>query len=640
MPIEYLAPVPTPVTTVVTRSTTDSSSVSTITQKTSKTVDVVTHIATDAPTGLTQATFGPLTVNYPAKTVNIQLVKLDAKTSGYKSDFEDSKVFNDATTTGANTSATGGTVNNKGGEYGDAAVGEEVFAGSSLIITYATGFASPQNGTKVHDAGIVTIDLTPNTADYIVPGSVRFTWMGHVFEDYDGVLIRDRTPTNPGFVAGQLDYSAGLAKVTDYVVEPGSLPTSFTLTSLWTVRQNWTTASIFMRTQAAPIKPTGFVLNLSDTQGNQLTATGDLQGNLTGPHMKGKMDYESGLVELQFGDYVLDSSLTAAQKAEWWYDPADVGAVQALKIWRPWPVDPSTLRYNSVTYFYLPLDASIIGIDPVRLPPDGRVPIFRAGGFVVVGNSKSITAGMSSGDTINTGRTRLSRVKLKGADGNVINTGYTANLEAGTVNVVDSTGWAQPVTLEHRIEDMARVADVQITGQLRLTRQLSHDYTLGDSYVSSALIAGDRKARVSHVFDQETWNGNTWIDSVEGAGALAQFNDTQYPIAVKNFGALTERWVARFINTTTVQIIGQHVGVLGQWPIAADIAPLNPATNTPYFTIPAAGWGGGWSIGNIVRINTVGTPYPFEVARTVQQGAETVLDDSVTFLARGDVNRP
>jgi len=58
---------------------------------------------------------------------------------------------------------------------------------------------------------------------------------------------------------------------------------------------------------------------------------------------------------LQFGDYVLDSSLTPEQKAEWWYNAADVGVIEADKIWRPWPVDPTTLRYSSVAYFYLPL---------------------------------------------------------------------------------------------------------------------------------------------------------------------------------------------------------------------------------------------------------------------------------------------
>ncbi|MFP3367610.1 hypothetical protein R0J93_28665, partial [Pseudoalteromonas sp. SIMBA_148] len=53
-------------------------------------------------------------------------------------------------------------------------------------------------------------------------------------------------------------------------------------------------------------------------------------------------------------------------------------------IWRPTQVLPSTARFNAVILTTLPLEAELIGIDPVRLPSDGRVPIYRAGGVVVV----------------------------------------------------------------------------------------------------------------------------------------------------------------------------------------------------------------------------------------------------------------
>ena len=181
----------------------------------------------------------------------------------------------------------------------------------------------------------VVLDLCPYTTDYIVPGSVRFRWMGHVYEDYDGVLVRDRTSTALGIVAGALDYSSGVARIFDYVVDGPA--TDLVVESLWTVRQNWTTASIFMRTAAAPIKPSGFVMNLSDATGEQITASAGIDGVISGTHLRGKIDYQSGVVELQFGDYVLDTSLTPAQKTEWWYSADDIGAVQPNRIWRPWP---------------------------------------------------------------------------------------------------------------------------------------------------------------------------------------------------------------------------------------------------------------------------------------------------------------
>ncbi|MVT28797.1 hypothetical protein GO496_10740 [Acidovorax citrulli] len=174
--------------------------------------------------------------------------------------------------------------------------------------------------------------------------------------------------------------------------------------------------------------------------------------------------------ELQFGDFVDPATLTDGQKAEWWYSAADVGAVEAGKIWRPWPVDPTTLRINSVSYSYLPIDADILGLDPVRLPPDGRVPIYRKGTYVVVGHTGRVPAATySAGMTINCGRERLSRVYLVGADGKLIRSGYTPNLDAGTIAVTDVTDWVQPVVVKHRIEEMARCTDVQIDGTLHLS---------------------------------------------------------------------------------------------------------------------------------------------------------------------------
>jgi hypothetical protein len=297
------------------------------------------------------------------------------------------------------------------------------------------------------------------------------------------------------------------------------------------------------------------------------------------------------------------------------------------------------VRFNAVAYSYLPLDAELIGLDPVRLPQDGRVPIFRKGGFAVLGHTATHTQTVSNGQTINLGRVRISRVRVVGANGVTINTGYTQDLEAGTVTFTDVTGYSQPVSIEDRIEDLVQVSDVQISGQLAFTRPVTHNYPMG-SFVSSALIAGDLKARVSHLFDQQTWDGTTWSDSVVGSGAIASYNDTLSPLEVANFGAVSERWMLRFTSNTAFQVIGENVGVIEQSTINVDTAPINPATGTPYFTIRALGFGSGWVAGNILRINTVGAQFPVWAVRTVQQGAETVLDDTFELLIRGDVDRP
>lgn len=628
-----------PVATTVTKTNTSSTSTSThstTSYNTSKLQDTVVHVLTDDAAG-GFGNFG--TANYAGKSINVRLVSKTATTTGYKSDHEDAKTFENTTVVNNNQTGSGGADNIKGGTYGDAAVGEELLAESTVQVTYSTSFSAPAARTQTFRPPITTIDLCPYTSDYVVPGSMQFTWMGHVFQDFDGVIVRDRTSTSPGFVAGRLNYSTGVAEIYDYVVDGPA--TQFALQSLWTVRQNWTSASIFMRTQAAPIKPSGFVMNLSDSEGNAITATADINGLITGTHLRGRIEYETGIVELQFGDFVTDSTLTAAEKAEWWYRAEDVGAVQAGKIWRPWPVDPTTLRYNSVVYFYLPIDADLLGIDPVRLPPDGRVVIFQPGGAIVVGHTHVASpATVSNGQTISTGRTRLSRVRVIGNNGATINTGYTANLEAGTVTFTDVTGYSQPVTIEDRIEDMAVVRDVAIDGTLQLTRQLTHVFPVPGTYVSSALMAGDLRSRVSVLFDQSSWDGITWRDTVEGAAATGTYNDVLAPIEVTNIGASTERFALRFTSSTGFQVIGEHVGVIATGTINADCAPINPATNEPYFTIRALGWGSGWSTGNILRINTVGALFPLWVARTIQQGPEAGIDYSFSLLTRGDVDRP
>lgn len=628
--VEYMPP---SVAMVIETNAAPSSSHSTATTNLSKTKEVIYHVATDSTSG-SQAALGPLQMNYAGKTALVRLVDGSAAQSTYQSDHEDADTFNQA----VDGNASGGSTSSKGGAYANTDIAEQVLAESTIAVTYAVDFASAQTGTTVFTPDVVTIDLLPATADYIVPNSLRMTWMGHVFEDYDGVIVRDRTPSDPGYVAGQLDYSSGIARIYDYVVS-GS-PSALSIDSLWTMRQNWTTASVFLRTAAAPIKPTGFVMNVADTMGNALVVNGDLDGKLTGLHVDGKIDYETGVVELQFGDYVLDTSLTADQKLEWWYSADDVGAVQPLKIWRPWPVDPSTLRYNTVSYFYLPLDADLLGIDPVRLPQDGRVPIFRPGGFVVIGNDKQLTTTPNNGQTINFGRVRISRVRVVGANGQVIENGYTVNREAGTMYVADVTGWSMPVTIQNRVEDLVRLADVQITGRLGITRQLTHAYESGESYASSALMLNDLKARVSVLFDQQTWSG-AWSDSVIGAIADASYNDALSPIEVTNKGAITERWRLQFTSSTAYNLIGEHVGqiITGQ-SIVNDCAPINPATGVPYLTIRALGFGSGWTQGQLIRINTVGAIKGVWAVRTVQMGAETVLDDSWTLLVRADVDRP
>lgn len=358
------------------------------------------------------------------------------------------------------------------------------------------------------------------------------------------------------------------------------------------------------------------------------SVTPNSSGVINGGGVVGRVDYDTGIVTVRFGTPAV-AGVDVRYLEIPGVDYITVNAVQS-----------DTLRYNAVGYSYLPLDATILGLDPVRLPSDGRVPIFRAGSFAVMGHTGRVgPTTVANGQTINCGRVRLSRVRVIGADGVVINTGYTTDLEAGTVTFTDVTGYSQPVTVEHRIEDMALVSDAQINGQMSFTRALTHDYPVPGSYISSALIAGDMHSRVSITFDQATWN-NVWSDDLIGAPAPGTYNVIGNPLVVQNKGALTERWAIVFTNTTAFNIVGEHIGQIGTGNTATNCAPINPNTGTPFFTINATGWGSGWAAGNAFRFNTIGAEYPVWVIRTIQQGEATVDDDEFTLLIRGDVDAP
>ena len=479
--------------------------------------------------------------------------------------------------------------------------------------------------------------LVPGVNAQVVTGSVLLAVAGsQPWGDNGQGVLREFTPS--GWVTrGSINYLSGAVTLTSW--SAGATNNIARASCVTTVGENISSEYVF-RTGAAPLRPGSLSIQFASVVGGVQTVTAGIDGAIASSGVSGSVDYETGLVRVRFGTVVT----AAGNESEPWFDAENVRPDG--KIFRPEPVAASSLRYSAVAYSYLPLDAALLGIDPVRLPSDGRVPIFRPGGFAVVGHTGRITASVSNGQTIDCARVRLSRVRVVGHNGLGVHTGYVTDLEAGTVTFTDVTGYSQPVTIEHRIEDMAVVRDVQINGEISFTRPLTHAYPLaspGDpvsgSFVSSALVAGDLFARVNLVFDQSTWNGS-WSDELIGSAATATFNHTQYPITVTNRGALTERWVVRMTNSTSFEVIGENVGVIATGNTSADCAPNNPATGVPYFRLPALGWGNGWATGNVLRFNTIGAQFPVWVVRTIQQGPESVPDDNFTLLIRGDVDTP
>lgn len=498
--------------------------------------------------------------------------------------------------------------------------------------------AGAADNVVTHSAPLppVELDLTPTVVDSVVPGSVRFTFKGRVYVDRSGSLYYDISPTSgAGTYAGTMDYTTGKARITNWAAGGGN---AVTIDALLTRFADSGVAQIYFRTPGSPLRPASFTLRANKLDGTLLTAIADANGNITGTGLKGKINWQTGAARVNFGEMVT----AAGNESEPWYDPAGVVGGQ---VWRPSLVIPETVFIGTVVYRSIPLNPAILGLDPVRLPEDGRVVIFKPGQTVLLHHTNVTSVpSPAPGQLINFGRPNLSRVEVRDADGDPVDSiWYSINKAAGTLQFGDPLNLAAytlPLEIRDRIEDRVLVADAQITGEIAINRALAHDYPLGAS-LSTCLILGemngsqDLQARVENVFDQATWTA-VFSDVRIGDGTDAQYNDVVYPILVDNGNAITERWAIHFTSATSFEIIGEASGIIGTGTTSITCAPLNPRTGQPYFTINKDGWGAGWSAGNVLRFNTIGGLAPVWFIRTTLAGELEQATDQFRFEVIGD----
>lgn len=438
---------------------------------------------------------------------------------------------------------------------------------------------------------------------YAVNG-LAFAWAGQIYTSRDGALARGwSAATGSGLAAGSVS--------SDGVVQISTPPAGGAANVLsWINLPLSLSASVLVyqgtyRLQTAPVKVGAF----QQQAGTRVGIANDT-GAISGGDFSGQVDFQRGIVK--------------------WKTLA--------------PVDASAITYNTVFLQYLPLDGTLLGLDTARLPLDGRVPIYRPGGQVIVHNTltTALPNPLTQGTAYSLGRERVAAVVVRTATGAKVPASlYTVDFNAGTVTVPvgsDISALAQPFAVEHRIEDELMLLRADISGKLDLGAALTHNYPAGTSYVSSKLRKGDLFGRAYGYIEQTAWT-NVWSDDLIGGEPTASFNQIDFPIEVTNRGAITERWAAIFTGATQVRIVGENVGqILTNVSITAPIAPLNPQTGAPYFEISELGWGGGWAAGNVLRFNTAPAGSAAWVMRTVLQGPPSVASDAATIAFRADVD--
>ena len=501
---------------------------------------------------------------------------------------------------GASTASYRATVETEVIRSHDVAVGYQLEAGTEQV-------AQEQFGGSDQEWRFYISESAP-----IVPGSVVLDIGGELwFDDGEGRLLRNySTTTGTGVALGTINYTSAEVTISPYSGRPASAtvtPLGILIGDDWSVLRGAT-----FRTAAAPLRPNGFTVRAQTyATDEQLNGAADNQGVVTGDGITGEVTLKDGLAEIVF----------------------------------PSPVTAESLFYNAVSYKQIPLDPAILGLDPVRLPADGRVPIIRDADILVLTHTQKDVIDTPAADlVVNAGRDELHDAWIEDDAGTRLAVAmYTLDKAAGTATL------ANPFTAEdaagdplvgdlhfvHRIDDMALCTEARIDGALQLAQPLYHDFPVDGTWVASAVYLGDLRARVRNWVSYTVDPGD--YDST-GQEATASYNLIAYPVEINNRGSVPGVWKIKFTSTTAFELYGEGRGLVATGSTAADFSPVNPQTGTPYFTIKSDGWGSGWSVGNTTRFDTDPAAAPLWMIRTVLPGRAAVDDDQLKIELRGDHN--
>lgn len=439
------------------------------------------------------------------------------------------------------------------------------------------------------------------------PGSLWLEFVGRRYYDRNGFLYYRDTNGNE-LQAGVADYAGGVMTLTSW---PAGASAG-ALRGALAVFGRWPMTEAFWRVPADRIKGSSFQITytrVGETVPDQ--ATSDNAGDIAGAGgLTGTINYDTGVYSLE---------------------------------WTASEVQTELATYNAVALQFLPLDPEIIGLDPVRLSVDGRIPTIQNADVVVIHNTQDTTLPnpVIAGQTYNT-RAFISTLEIRDADEVLIPTDrYTWSKATGDItmaNPLNLDDYTQPLTARHRIEDMLLVNDAQLSGYIGLNAQITHSYPENTSYLSTALPLGNAlQAAALNVFSQSAWTG-VWSDILIGSSPVLQYNNISAPILTSNRGAIRERWRVEFTSTTAFRVIGETVGQVAVGDISTNCSPINPATGDPYMTLYAAGWSGGANIGNQLRFNTEAAARPLWFNRCTLPGPLTDPSDRFQVELRGDAN--
>jgi hypothetical protein len=186
-------------------------------------------------------------------------------------------------------------------------------------------------------------EIAPGSSRSLLPGSLRFRLGTVNYDDGAGGGTLRRLDTNEA--AGTVDYSTKTVRLTNWT----GAGSTVTIQSAVLIRGQWSSTEMTFALAADPVAPGSVQIAAAAEDGTALSIADAGDGSIPAPH-SGIIHHDSGLVAVTFDR----------------------------------PVWSGTVRYNAVAYTIVPLNPDVIGIDPTRLPPDGRVPIYKDGDLALL----------------------------------------------------------------------------------------------------------------------------------------------------------------------------------------------------------------------------------------------------------------
>lgn len=156
---------------------------------------------------------------------------------------------------------------------------------------------------------------------------------------------------------------------------------------------------------------------------------------------------------------------------------------------------------------------------------------------------------------------------------------------------------------------------------IHLATALVNSYTAADTRVANVLVpAGSLTPTVTATNVATVGNGDLTFASM----------------VLGNLGTAYDQWTLTFSSSTAFSVQGVRQGSVGTGNTLTDLAPVNPASGTAFFTIPASAFTGAWAAGDTASFTTNPAAFPIFLKRIVPAGAGAISGNRFVVALDGE----